>query len=81
MSKRTTRTSVTLNTTLTEITDSLLTPSGFFGVPKGSYSTLFNILLTKHLEEVFKADILEIASAFRDCKGDIDAVWIKLAQL
>ena len=81
MSARTNRTSVTLNTTLTEIVDSLLTPSGFFGVPKGSYSTLFNVLLTKHLEEIFKADILEITSAFRDCNGDLDAVRLKLAEL
>lgn len=76
-----TRKGISLNAPLVGVVDLLLTPRGFFAPPKGSYSLLVNSLLTTHLEQHFKVDILHILSAYEQVGADREKLEKYLATL
>ena len=55
---------ITVSKHCKEIADKILTPSGFFEPPKGTYSQLFSQLLQQYLETTFNAGIFDILEYF-----------------
>lgn len=72
--KKSIKISVTLQPEIKEMCDSLLTPSGFNEVAKGTYSKLFNSLLSEYLVKHYNKDLFDILEAYSKVGADETAI-------
>ena len=57
---------ISLTEELITLADKILTPEGFIEPAKGSYSSLFNMLLQQYIEKYFGMPIFDVVSFFRE---------------
>jgi len=77
--KKAIKMSITVQPEIKELCDSILTPSGFPEVTKGTYSKLINRLLSDFLAEHYKIDWFTVIEAYSNVGCDEEAVnnWLQ----